>query len=93
MQITRVDITKVHNTGSRKAEASIMLDKSFCVKGISILEGQKGLFIVFPSTGKTMTVNGKKHYEDLVHPTNNNLRKSIEDAVLDAYWDYIEKKA
>ena len=46
MKITSVNVRKVEKEGSRmKGKASILLDDSFAVHDIRIIEGDNGLFI------------------------------------------------
>ena len=81
MKITSVNVKKVEKEGSRmKGKASILLDDSFAVHDIRIIEGDNGLFIAMPSR-KTAT----GEYEDIAHPINSDARKMFEDAIIDAY--------
>ena len=60
--------------------ASVLLDDSFAVHDIRIIEGEKGLFIAMPSK-KTPT----GEYRDIAHPITPECRKMFEDAVLEEY--------
>lgn len=81
MKITSVNVKKVEKEGSRmKGKASILLDDSFAVHDIRIIEGDSGLFIAMPSR-KTATGG----YRDIAHPINPDVRKQFEDAIIDAY--------
>ncbi len=81
MQITSVNVRKIEKEGSRmKGIASILLDDSFAVHDIRIIEGDNGLFIAMPSR-KTATGG----YRDIAHPINPDVRKMFEDAILKAY--------
>ena len=81
MQITSVNVRKIEKEGSRmKGIASVLLDDSFAVHDIRIIEGDNGLFIAMPSR-KTATGG----YRDIAHPINPNVRKMFEDAILKAY--------
>ncbi len=81
MKITSVNVRKVEKEGSRmKGKASILLDDSFAVHDIRIIEGDNGLFIAMPSR-KTATGD----YKDIAHPINSDVRKMFEDAILEAY--------
>ena len=81
MKITSVTVRKYDKEGSRmKGIASVLLDDSFAVHDIRIIEGDKGLFIAMPSR-KTPTGD----YKDIVHPINPDVRKMFEDAIIEAY--------
>ncbi len=80
MKITSVNVRKIEKEGSRmKGIASILLDDSFAVHDIRIIEGDNGLFIAMPSR---KTANG---YRDTAHPINQEVRAMFEKEILDAY--------
>lgn len=81
MKITSVNVRKIEKEGSRmKAIASVLLDDSFAVHDIRVIEGDNGLFIAMPSR-KTATGG----YRDIVHPINQEVRQMFEDEILAAY--------
>ena len=81
MKITSVNVRKIEKEGSRmKGIASVLLDDSFAVHDIRIIEGEKGLFIAMPSK---KTPNGG--YRDIAHPINPETREKIQKAILEAY--------
>ena len=81
MKITSVNVRKIEKEGSRmKGIASVLLDDSFAVHDIRIIEGEKGLFIAMPSK-KTPT----GEYRDIAHPINPEVRSMFEEAILKAY--------
>ena len=81
MKITSVNVRKVEKEGSRmKGIASVVLDDSFAVHDIRIIEGDNGLFIAMPSR---KTANGG--YRDIAHPINPETRALFEEAILEAY--------
>ncbi len=81
MEITSVNVRKIEKEGSRmKGIASVLLDNSFAVHDIRIIEGDNGLFIAMPSR-KTSTGG----YRDIAHPINPEVRSMFEDAILEAY--------
>ena len=63
-----------------KGIASILLDDSFAVHDIRIIQGDNGLFIAMPSR-KTATGG----YRDIAHPINPDVRKMLEDAIITEY--------
>ena len=81
MTITTVNVRKIEKEGSRmKGIASVLLDDSFAVHDIRIIEGEKGLFIAMPSK-KTPTGG----YRDIAHPINPEVRAMFEETILKAY--------
>ena len=81
MKIISVNVRKIEKEGSRmRGIASVLLDDSFAVHDIRIIEGEKGLFIAMPSK-KTPT----GEYRDIAHPINPEVRSMFEEAILDAY--------
>ncbi len=81
MQITSVSVRKIEKEGSRmKGIASVLIDDSFAIHDIRIIEGDNGLFIAMPSR-KTATGG----YRDIAHPINPDVRKMFEDAILKEY--------
>ena len=81
MKITSVNVRKIEKEGSRmKGIASVLLDESFAVHDIRIIEGDNGLFIAMPSR-KTATGS----YRDIAHPINPEVRAMFEEAILEAY--------
>lgn len=81
MKITSVNVRKIEKEGSRmKGIASVLLDDSFAVHDIRIIEGDNGLFIAMPSR---KTVAGG--YRDIAHPINPEVRAMFEEAILNAY--------
>ncbi|MDD6223525.1 MAG: septation regulator SpoVG [bacterium] len=81
MKITSVNVRKIEKESSRmKGIASVLLDDSFAVHDIRIIEGEKGLFIAMPSK---KTPSGG--YRDIAHPINPEVRQMFEEAILKAY--------
>jgi stage V sporulation protein G len=81
MNITSVNVRKMEKENSRmKGIASVLIDNSFAVRDIRIIEGDNGLFIAMPSR-KTATGG----YRDIAHPINPETRKMFEDAILAEY--------
>lgn len=81
MKITSVNVRKIEKEGSRmKGIASILIDDSFAVHDIRIIEGDNGLFIAMPS--RKTAVGG---YRDIAHPINPEVRTMFEEAIFEAY--------
>lgn len=85
MEITEVRIS-LRNEEKLKAFASITFDDSFVVRGLKVINGSDGYFVSMPS---------RKHkdgtYHDIAHPITNEMRKRIEDKVLDAFEQELNK--
>ncbi len=81
MNITDVRIRKLEDSGKRKATASITIDDCFVVHDLSIIENEKGTFVAMPAKKNQKT----GEFMDTAHPLNNETRKQITKAVLDAY--------
>ena len=79
MRITEVRIT-LRDEEKLKAFASITFDDSFVVRGLKVINGSQGYFVSMPSRKRK---DGS--YQDIAHPINNEMRKEIEDKVLDAF--------
>jgi len=79
-EITEVRIYKVRGNGVVKAYASVSLDGEYVVKGIKIIENEKGLFVSMPSKR-----NKDGTYQDIFYPTNRKARDKIVNAILQAY--------
>ena len=81
MKITSVSVRKITKENSRlRGIASVLLDDSFAIHDIRIIEGDNGLFIAMPSR-KTAT----GEYKDVCHPINPDVRTEFTNAVLDDY--------
>ena len=88
MKITSVNVRKIEKEGSRmKGIASVVLDDSFAVHDIRIIEGDNGLFIAMPSR-KTATGG----YRDIAHPINPEVRALFESSILEEYKNTEEEK-
>ena len=78
MEVSRIH--KLDGTGATKAFADLSVEDSFVIKGLRVIEGEKGLFVVMPrEEGK----DGK--WYSTVVPLNRELKDEIERIVLDAY--------
>lgn len=81
MKITSVNVRKIEKEGSRmKGIASVLIDDSFAVHDIRIIEGDNGLFIAMPS--RKTAIGG---YRDIAHPINPEVRAMFEEAIFEAY--------
>lgn len=78
-------ITWINNkpTEAKKAAATITIADSFAVHGISIVEGQKGLFISMPQRASER--RGETKYFEIAHPITAEFRQAMQNAVFEAY--------
>ena len=80
MKITSVNVRKIEKEGSRmKGIASVLIDDSFAVHDIRIIDGDNGLFIAMHSR-KTQTGG----YRDIAHPINPEIRAMFQDKIIEA---------
>lgn len=83
IEITDIRIYKMENRGNLLAYANIVLNDSFIIRGIKLIETAKsGRFIAMPSR---RLKGEKKAYRDLFHPLNSDVRKGMTDAIFTAY--------
>lgn len=87
MQITDIRIRQTSDEGKLKARVSITIDDSFAVHEIRVLDGINGLFIAMPSK---KLPNGE--YKDIAHPINRETRTMIQEKIIEAYQNEVEKQ-
>ncbi len=75
----KVKFSSFPNNNSIKGICSVTLNDQFCVKGVKVIEGSKGLFMALPS------YKVGEEYKDVCHPVTAEGRKSMQEAVLDAF--------
>ncbi len=81
MKITKVTVKKEERDYEKvKGYASVVIDDSFAIHGIKIIQGKKGIFIAMPSRKVTA-----EKYIDVCHPINEKLRKEFTDAILNEF--------
>jgi stage V sporulation protein G len=85
MKITDIRIFPVDEP-KLKAFVSIILDQCFIISDIKVIEGNTGLFLSMPSKKRR---DGT--FKDIAHPLNSETRKMMEDAVIEAYKETVEK--
>jgi stage V sporulation protein G len=73
--------------GSTKAFASVGIDELAAIRGIRVVEGDKGLFVTMPQSK-----DSDGEYHDIAFPINGDLRKEISKAVLKEF-DAAERTA
>ncbi|HEX9916439.1 MAG TPA: septation regulator SpoVG [candidate division Zixibacteria bacterium] len=86
MEITEVRIT-LRDEEKLKAFANVTFDNAFVIRGLKVINGNEGYFVSMPSRKRK---DGT--HQDIAHPINNEMRKTIEDKVLAAYEEELKKK-
>lgn len=89
MEITDIQIIKVEGKGKLLAYANIVINEALVLKGIKIIDGEKGKFIVMPS--QTLIRKGKIKTFEYFHPINNEARNLITDAIINTYNEQNDK--
>lgn len=75
-----VRIHSLHPNGNCRASASVNLNGSFAIRGIKVMESEKGLFVSLPSYRA-----GNGEYKDICFPCTKQARQDFDAAVLNAY--------
>ncbi len=79
-QIEVVRLNRLDGDGTLKAFCDISLFDTLIIKGLKVVNGKNGLFVSMPrEQGK----DGK--WYDSVRPINREIKKVIENVVLEAY--------
>ncbi len=84
MELTEININ-LRDEEKLKAFVNITFDDVFVVRGLKVIEGNKGLFVCMPSR---KLADGT--YKDIAHPINNEFRQTIEKMILDKYRKVVE---
>lgn len=71
----------VYENKKTKGFASLELDEKIVIKNLRIVDGDKGLFVAYPSH---YSEKDNKYYED-VYPLNAETRETIQNKVLEEY--------
>lgn len=86
MEITEVRIT-LRDEEKLKAFANVTFDNAFVVRGLKVINGTSGYFVSMPSRKRP---DGT--HQDIAHPVNNEMRRIIENKVLEAYESELKSK-
>ena len=86
MNITDVRVRRAAREGKMRAIVSVTFDNEFVVHDIKVIDGENGLFIAMPSKKGT---DGT--YRDVAHPINKETRNILQDSILAAYNEALEK--
>lgn len=85
MDISEIRIT-LRDDNKLKGFASITLENAFVIRGLKIIEGASGLFIAMPSRKRK---DGT--FQDIAHPINASTRQWMENQIVAAYRQEIQK--
>ncbi len=79
MDVEVADIRKINGDGNLKAFADVKIGEGLIIKGFSVMKGKQGIFVAMPrKAGK----DGR--WFDII-TTSNDLKRELEDRVLEAY--------
>ncbi|TKJ40384.1 septation protein SpoVG [candidate division LCP-89 bacterium B3_LCP] len=84
MEITEININ-LRDEEKLKAFINITFDDVFVVRGLKVIQGNKGLFVCMPSR---KLADGS--YKDIAHPISNDFRQHIETLILQKYEKVLE---
>jgi stage V sporulation protein G len=79
VEITEIRVT-LRNEDKLKGFANVTFDNAFVIRGMKIIQGNKGYFVSMPSRRRP---DGT--HQDIAHPVNSDMRRQIEKKVLKAY--------
>lgn len=85
MNITDVKVF-IRESNQLKAFVNIVIDDAFIIRNIKVIEGEKGLFVAMPSRRVS-----SGEYRDIAHPINTETRQMLEERIIQAYKDELEK--
>lgn len=85
MQITEVRVI-LRNEDKLKGFANVTFDHEFVVRGMKIIQGADGIFVSMPSRRRP---DGT--YQDIAHPVTPAMRQKIEDMVLQAFQQEVQR--
>jgi len=87
LEITEIRLT-LRNEDKLKAFANVTFDNAFVIRGMKIINGNKGFFLSMPSKKRS---DGT--YQDVAHPVNSEMRRMLEEKVLEAYEKEAQQEA
>ena len=87
MEITDIKIRRIITEGRLRAVVSVTVDNMLAVHDIKVVQGDERLFVAMPSRKDENGI-----FRDISHPITPQARKQLEDAVLQAYQQYITQQ-
>jgi stage V sporulation protein G len=79
MKITEIKVYPV-NEDKLKAYVTVTFENCFVVRDLKVIQGNNRLFVAMPSRRMK---DGS--YRDIVHPSNAEMRETLEKAIFDKY--------
>lgn len=86
LNITDIRIRRTYQDMRLKALVSITVDGDLAVHDIKVIEGPERLFVAMPSRKDENGV-----FRDIVHPITPEARQVIEQKILTAYQEHLDK--
>ena len=80
MTITDIHVRKLYDNEKMKAIVSVTFDDMLVIHDIKVIQGAEKTFIAMPSKK-----NADGQFSDIAHPINAEMRRELEDKVLEAY--------
>ena len=87
VEITEIRVT-LRDEERLKGFANVTFDDAFVIRGMKIIQGNNGFFVSMPSRKRP---DGT--YQDIAHPINSDMRRMIEEKVLEAYQAELKSRA
>ena len=88
----RIDRINNYEGSNIRAFASVNISGAFAIQGIKIVDSpQKGVFVSMPSNSYT-DKNGNTKYNDVFHAITAEARTELNNKVLEAYEQALEKQ-
>lgn len=75
----KASVNLMNKPGNLKGFANVTIGDEFVVKGLRIIEGEKGLFVSMPSR------KVGEDYDDICYPITAEAREKLTGAVMKAY--------
>ena len=85
LQVTEIRIS-LRDDPKLKAFASVTLSSCFVVRGLMVVEGERGFFVAMPARKRP---DGT--YQDIAHPINGDVQRYLQEEVMRAYWKEMGK--
>ncbi len=85
LDVEVADIRKIVGDSNLKAFADLKIGGSLIIKGFSVMQGKRGVFVSMPRK-----VNKDGKWFDMITPTNDDFRQELEEKVLEAYEQEID---
>ena len=85
MHVTDIRIRRTYQDSRLKALVSVTVDGDLAVHDIKVIEGPQRLFVAMPSRKDESGT-----FRDIAHPITPAARRTLEDAILTQYAQYME---